>query len=122
MASDHMKQILKTILNADLEKGDAAENYENFKDKELTKAMLDLSCFKELLGDMDPDKDTAVSGDCPSYAKNKTLETITIPEGITRIPPNTFDQCGKLREVILRTITTTHRSTAFSMTSSVRCL
>ena len=34
MASDHMKQILKTILNADLEKGDAAENYENFKDQE----------------------------------------------------------------------------------------
>lgn len=101
MASDHMKQILKTILNADLEKGDVAENYENFKDKELTKAMLDLSGFKELLGEMDPDKDPAVSGDCPSYAKNKTLETITIPEGITRIPPNTFDQCGKLKEVIL---------------------
>ena len=101
MASDHMKQILKTILNADLEKGDAAENYENFKDKELTKAMLDLSGFKEMFGELLSEEDAAVSGDCPSYAKNKTLETITIPEGITRIPPNTFDQCGKLREVSL---------------------
>ena len=101
MASDHMKQILKTILNADLEKGDTAENYENFKDKELTKAMLDLSGFKEMFGELLSEEDAAVSGDCPSYAKNKTLETITIPEGITRIPPNTFDQCGKLREVIL---------------------
>ncbi len=39
--------------------------------------------------------------DCPSYAKNKELETFTVPDGVTRIPSNTFDQCGRLREVIL---------------------
>ena len=38
---------------------------------------------------------------CQSYAKNNELETITIPEGVTRIPKNCFDQCGRLREVIL---------------------
>ena len=101
MASDHMKQILRSILNADLEKGDTSGNYESFRDQELTGAMLELSGLKELFGELVSDEETAVSGDCPSYAKNKTLETIAIPEGVTRIPPNTFDQCGKLQEVSL---------------------
>ena len=39
--------------------------------------------------------------DCPSFAKNKEIKTITIPEGVTRIPKNTFDQCSRLREVVL---------------------
>lgn len=39
--------------------------------------------------------------DCQSYAKNKELESVIIPEGVTRIPEKCFDQCGRLKEVIL---------------------
>ncbi len=39
--------------------------------------------------------------DCQSYAKNKSLEMVIIPEGVTRIPKNSFDQCVRLREIIL---------------------
>ncbi|MGI6090904.1 MAG: leucine-rich repeat domain-containing protein [Saccharofermentanales bacterium] len=39
--------------------------------------------------------------DCQSFAKDKELEIITIPEGVTRIPENTFDQCSRLRKVVL---------------------
>lgn len=100
MASEHMKQILRSILSADLEKGDTSETHENFKDQELAGAMLGLSGLMEQFGLAYEDK-TAVSGDCPSHAKDKTLETFAIPEGVTRIPPDTFDQCSKLREVSL---------------------
>ena len=78
MASDHMKQILKSVMSADLEKGDASETYEKFKDQKLTSAMLEMSGYKEMFGEL-LSEETADSGDCPSYAKNKTLETITIP-------------------------------------------
>lgn len=39
--------------------------------------------------------------DFQSYAKNKEIESIRIPEGVTRIPENCFDQCNRLKEVIL---------------------
>lgn len=39
--------------------------------------------------------------DCPSYAKNKELETVTIEEGVTRVQGGAFDQCVRLREVRL---------------------
>lgn len=39
--------------------------------------------------------------DCLLYTKDKNLETIIIPDGVTRIPENCFDQCVKLREVTL---------------------
>ena len=39
--------------------------------------------------------------DCQSFAHEKELNTYAVPEGVTRIPNKTFDQCGNLKAVIL---------------------
>lgn len=101
-ASSDENRTVRSIISPDLERDDASFGCDNLQKEDLSEAVRMISeiyhgDFSELSGHEMSESGT----DCPSYAKDKELETITIPEGVTRIPENCFGQCGRLREVIL---------------------
>ena len=100
--SPHEQRKLRTILKPDTERDNISESKESFNEEDLADAVRVMNGIKSsLLGKAGEAAEQRDGTDCPSYAKNRDVETVTIPEGVKRIPENCFDQCGKLREVIL---------------------